>query len=540
MDPEIATSSTAFDRFLASQKAKWRAKRPAATQEGNPKRSKPSTKKSENNVGAKCQVCNAKATYGTIDKETLVLKKTHCNAHKGDKVNTREWRNLYHEFCNFAVKVLRSKCLTPEEEFKSFNQASKPLMKCLDCHKQYQSTIAKQTDRHQKGCGCTSKFGGSGQFCDRYAEVCGGILRNSEARVMESEAVFAAGAKANTDKYTPLVECIHCHTQYNNRTILQLFYKGRGGLRCPCKGRIFYENAYKDVVAKADAQGVDVVTSEQEYLRAVKQKGVGGRFKCHFRCRNPDCKMPDITTTELQRFMKNDYLACECRATKLPLDRRYFQIVQAATDAKGTLLDTELDYCVGVQTDGQHHLLKIRCDHCKTVTQTTTVRKLLHHHYFKCDCPEYNVPWKENVEKFLTFLADSECQLYESTEEFEAGTKEDGQYHRPLVKCLRCEQLSDTKTIRDMFHYGSIRCGCRLQLDVATLDFKHFRDTVCPSKDTELIDDEQVFSHGTAIYGYAYTPHLRCKKPGCPSANVHQTSISVFILANILGCGCRG
>ena len=554
MDPQTVTSSTAFDRFLASQKAKWRAKRQAsrpAAQEvvtGKPKRlrssnsSTSSMSKSEEKVDAKCEVCATKATYGTLNTKTLVLEKKRCSAHKVVGMTmTRVWRNLYHEFCNFSISVLRSKCLTPEEEFKSFNQVSKPRMECMDCKVEYQSSIAKQTDRHQKGCGCKPKFGGSGQFCERYKEVCEGILRNSEARVLEPEATFVAGAGAKTENYTPLVECIRCNTKYTNRTIFQLFYKGKGGLPCPCKGRVYYVNAYKKMVAKADAQEVDVVTSEQEYLRGVKQKGVGGHFKCHFRCRKSECKMRDITTTEVQRFMKDDYLACECRASKLPLEQRYFQIAQAAIDAKGTLRETEIDYSVGVRTSGQHHMLKIECDHCNVVTQTTPVRKLLHQRYFKCECPEYNVPWQENVQKFLTFLGESECQLYESVEEFDAGTKEDGQFHHPIVKCLKCQQLSSTKTIRDMFHYGSIGCGCRRQLVPWSERFEEFKNVECSRHNMELVDDKATFESGAKQYGCAYTPHVRCTLPGCSSRDVYATSIhSMTGLNPSLGCGCRG
>lgn len=544
MDPEIATNPTAFDRFLASQKAKWRAKRPTSNKsEAQPKRPKMSTKKNEQKSEKKCEVCGSKATYGDMNKETLVVEKTRCIAHKTPTmIHQREWSKLYDEFCNFTLNVLRSKCVTPREDFEKYNPTSKPTMECLDCREKYNSTsIAKQVDRKQKGCDCTSKFGGAGPFCERYAEVCNIISQNSEAQMIEDKATFAAGAKANKDKHTPLVKCMNCGREHNNRTIFQLFYPGYGGLTCSCKGRIFYERAYKEVKAKADAQGVDLITTEEQYITGVKQKGVGGHFMPHFRCRNDKCKMRDITTTEVQRFMKDDYLACECRAVQLPLEKRYFQIVQAALDAKGTLRETELDYCVGVQTDGQHHLLKIQCDHCNAVTQTTTVRKLLHHHYFKCDCPQYNVPWKENVEKFLTFLADSECQLYESTEEFEAGTKEDGQYHRPLVKCLRCEQLSNTKTIRDMFHYGSIGCGCRRQVVPWSERYEEFKNDECIKHNMELIDDEVTFESGTKKYGCAYTPHVRCTLPGCFSRDVYATSIhSMTGLNTSLGCGCRG
>ena len=49
MDPEIATSSTVFESFLASQKAKWRAKRTTAQGvAAQPKRLKPTAKMGAN------------------------------------------------------------------------------------------------------------------------------------------------------------------------------------------------------------------------------------------------------------------------------------------------------------------------------------------------------------------------------------------------------------------------------------------------------------------------------------------------------------
>jgi len=393
--------------------------------------------------------CNNPARYGLVNPETGMFEKHHCKIHKqnGQIGKPPLWQFRYPHMkiitANRNVQLLDS-----EEEFiektKKDGCNSKLKLLCNICNDIVTNTNIDKFIQGRLGCSCFKKI----PYTERYQEV----LENCESRnieLLDTEAEYIEKTKKYGQNAFLKLKCNVCLDIVNTTNIHSFINQDCFG--CSCNNKIPYSKRYLEVLEKCKIRNVKLLDTEEEYIQKTEKDG-------HKSFLNLLCLICNtiVTTTNTDSFMR-DKLGCSCNKS-IPYHERYLEVLKSCQSRNIELLYSEEEYIEKTKKYNDQTKLKLKCNICLYIVDTTTINNLINHNRLGCLCYK-NVPWHTRYPEFLEVCKNNNVLLLDSETEFIEKTKINGKDTKLNLQCLDCNTNVSTTCIIN-FIRGKLGCKC--------------------------------------------------------------------------------
>jgi very-short-patch-repair endonuclease len=200
-----------------------------------------------------------------------------------------------------------------------------------------------------------------------------------------------------------------------------------------------------------------------------------------------------------------------------PWSKRYENFVTIAKFVSFILNISKEEWIAGTKKDGKYFKPKMKCPEGHPVENTSI--GCFNRKPACCICSG-NFPWSERYEEFKEICKDNGYELLTSKEEWIAGTKKDGKYFKPKMKCPEGHLVENTCI--GSFNQKPSCCICNDRVPWSER-YEEFKE-ICKKFCYELLTSKEEWKEGTTNKGCDFKPKMLCPE-GHP---VENTTIGSF------------
>ena len=228
----------------------------------------------------------------------------------------------------------------------------------------------------------------------------------------------------------------------------------------------------------------------------------GNNFKPKMKC--PEGH--EVTGTCINNFTSGTRcIKCD---PQYPWSKRYEEFKKICNDNGYELLITQKQWIEGTKNEGKNFKPKMKCPEGHEVTETS-IDSFSGKRNVRCIKCSGSYPWSKRYEEFKKLCNDNGYELLITEEEWIEGTKNEGKYFKPKMRCPNGHEVTGTD-INGFVNSGN-RCFTCNKPAPWSERYEEFKK-ICNDNGYELLITQKEWLEGTKKEGAYFKPKMGCPK----------------------------